>query len=313
MERKYKPLRPAYANTNPDSDQDTSGDPSLPQKRKRVQVKVACDSCRIKKSACDGQRPICAACSRRGTSCTFGGRPAEVSDSSSSQTPQSGEADRLADTSELLALLAAASDDVALDILNQVKFQQDFSLSLAQKKRTGAVDAGVAEAEAIIPPDQDGLEFELMTRHPILYPAEAPLDGKLDPTRRCVQAQSPLETFREFSGIHDPFTTGPRNEVPEHASHHEEDIYPARNEIAKVDFQRWTKISIANIDGAGAFSKYFELDHPVLGLFDEELFLRDLCRYNTVYCSEFFVNALLAWAFVSITEIAKVDSQCNLG
>ena len=38
---------------------------------KRKAVSIACDGCRKRKERCDGQRPICASCSRRQATCTY--------------------------------------------------------------------------------------------------------------------------------------------------------------------------------------------------------------------------------------------------
>lgn len=65
-----------------------------------------------------------------------------------------------------------------------------------------------------------------------------------------------------------------------------------------VNFANWTHVSIDNSEAAAAVSRYLELDHPVLGLFDAELFLEDLCSYETRFCSELLVNSLLSWACV---------------
>lgn len=57
-------------------------------------------------------------------------------------------------------------------------------------------------------------------------------------------------------------------------------------------------MTIDNGEAAKAVSKYLELDHVVLGLFDADLFLDDLCNKRTRFCSKFMVNALLSWALV---------------
>jgi hypothetical protein len=43
---------------------------------------------------------------------------------------------------------------------------------------------------------------------------------------------------------------------------------------------------------------YLETDHPILGLFDADLFLDDLSTYSYIFCSEFLVNSLLFWSCV---------------
>ena len=60
MERKYKPLRPALATTTAEHDSHVGNEDPVPGiKRKRVQVKVACDTCRTKKSAVGNPCLVC--------------------------------------------------------------------------------------------------------------------------------------------------------------------------------------------------------------------------------------------------------------
>lgn len=55
---------------------------------------------------------------------------------------------------------------------------------------------------------------------------------------------------------------------------------------------------IDSLEAAKALSRYLDVDHPILGLFDADLFLEDLCGYETRFCSELLVNSLLSWACV---------------
>lgn len=68
--------------------------------------------------------------------------------------------------------------------------------------------------------------------------------------------------------------------------------------LEAVNFANWTHVPIDNFEGACAISRYLEVDHPILGLFDADLFLEDLCSYETRFCSELLVNSLLGWACV---------------
>lgn len=119
---------------------------------------------------------MCTPCARRGSSCTFGGRPAETSGSSSSHTSPSNESGRKSDAAELLALLtSASSNEDALKLLAEIKSYDDVSISSRQIK----IARGLLPADGgtlLSPPDQESVQFELMARHFILYPAPVPLD-----------------------------------------------------------------------------------------------------------------------------------------
>ncbi|KAI9698282.1 MAG: hypothetical protein M1820_007552 [Bogoriella megaspora] len=60
----------------------------------------------------------------------------------------------------------------------------------------------------------------------------------------------------------------------------------------------WTAVPVTDQYAAGAISSYLETEHAVLGLFDTELFIRDLVDCKIDYCSPFLVSSLLAFASV---------------
>ncbi|KAF4122284.1 hypothetical protein GMORB2_7276 [Geosmithia morbida] len=289
MERRYKPLLPAASSSQarPGDIQrkdstDTTSDPgrqdSPGPRRKRVQVKLACDACRAKKTACDGQRPVCAPCSRRQLPCIFSGRPSDSPDEHSQSQSE---------VVELLNLLRSSPGEDALKMLDDIKTSGgDFKVALAhiKEKRLLALDYQQIHSPAL--PDQDSIEFELMARHPILYPAEIPLDripnvaGKHS---RAGLGQQPVTAARDVgSDLVDP-------------------------RLALVDFQTWTAIPIDSSDAAMAISRYLDLDHDILGLFDPELFLQDLVWHGTEFCSPLLVNALLGWT--CLDALLLTDSQ----
>lgn len=56
--------------------------------------------------------------------------------------------------------------------------------------------------------------------------------------------------------------------------------------------------------GRNLVSFYLQVDHPVTGHFDADLFLDDLLEGKTNFCSCLLVNSLLLWACVS--KISKI-------
>lgn len=123
---------------------------------------------------CDAQRPSCTACVRRRSLCTFGGRPAENIglSSSSSETPESRSTEAI-----LLNMLISASDKEALDMLAKIRLSRDFVEALDQIRDTSPPSQQLREAQSTFPPDQGSVEFELMMRHPVLFPSDAALDN----------------------------------------------------------------------------------------------------------------------------------------
>jgi hypothetical protein len=72
-----------------------------------------------------------------------------------------------------------------------------------------------------------------------------------------------------------------------------------RSRLKDVDIRDWTKVPIQNELAVRIISFYFELDYPLVPLFDADLFIDDLVQGRRWFCSELLVNALLCWACVS--------------
>ncbi|KXJ87785.1 hypothetical protein Micbo1qcDRAFT_124133, partial [Microdochium bolleyi] len=70
----------------------------------------------------------------------------------------------------------------------------------------------------------------------------------------------------------------------------------------------WTNVDAANDFAARAISLYLETDHPLLGLFDADLFITDLVEHRTRYCSPFLVNALL---YLSCQMYSALDKRAS--
>jgi len=81
--------------------------------------------------------------------------------------------------------------------------------------------------------------------------------------------------------------------------------------LRHLQMRKWTKVPITDELAANVISSYLQIDHPVLGLFDADLFVKDLVSGQQYFCSSLLVNALLSWACVSaphrhhIPDIAK--------
>ncbi|KAH8893966.1 hypothetical protein GQ53DRAFT_644312 [Thozetella sp. PMI_491] len=160
-----------------------------------------------------------------------------------------------------------------------------------QRKHTPTADHWSRKA---IPPSQSSLEFELMVRHPISYPTMVPVEA----------AHVRLEAlFNPDISLVDPVllendpvsdSTWPQeatNSSPESGTW---DYCDER--LLLIDMTQWTTVAVTNAFAARAISLYLETDHPLLGLFDADLFLEDLVNGKLNFCSPLLVNALLCWA-----------------
>ncbi|KAK8070948.1 hypothetical protein PG997_011151 [Apiospora hydei] len=75
LPRKYVSLLPASGpRTDPDQSSSSGNTQEDTNKRKRIGTQIACNSCRVKKTRCDGRRPTCGPCRKRTTDCTYSPR-----------------------------------------------------------------------------------------------------------------------------------------------------------------------------------------------------------------------------------------------
>jgi len=70
-----------------------------------------------------------------------------------------------------------------------------------------------------------------------------------------------------------------------------------------IEIRRWTSVPISNENAANIISLYLEKDHPLLGFFDPDLFLTNLCGGHETFCSSFLVSCLMYFSCVSITKV----------
>jgi hypothetical protein len=76
--------------------------------------------------------------------------------------------------------------------------------------------------------------------------------------------------------------------------------------LRQIDIEKWTDVPIGSQMAGKIISFYLTIDHPMLGLFDADLFLRDLVSGDHNFCSPMLVNAVLAWASVSFVMLDRV-------
>ncbi|PON21674.1 hypothetical protein TGAM01_v209412 [Trichoderma gamsii] len=130
-----------------------------PNKKRKIAI-VACDTCREKKIACEGQRP-CVACKRASRTCNY-----QVSRGNAAQTVQQ---------------LRSLPYDEAIQLLHTLRSSTELKLSPA--------------LSADHSPARNSLEFELLNRHVVAYPplfpvqvGSLPLRELLRPTRLQIES-----------------------------------------------------------------------------------------------------------------------------
>lgn len=163
-----------------------------------------------------------------------------------------------------------------------------------------------------LPVVQSETELRLMIDHPTAYPA-------IDLTRDAIVAKDTLLDSAKILSYDLPADSRHKRAAASSSEEQTlnddpEDIFKAQGmpnvEVdgasphavdpllrkLKIDF--WTTVAVTDGVAANAIALYLENDHPVLGLFDAELFLGDLTELRQDFCSSFLVTALLAFACV---------------
>ncbi|KAK1756403.1 hypothetical protein QBC47DRAFT_379891 [Echria macrotheca] len=281
---------------------------SLP--RKSQKVTVACSECRAKRTKCDSGKP-CFRCVRLGLQCHYPqSKTAEVGDlkrkrQESPETPSS--------VQQLLTLLKTAPADVAARIVQNLRegVSEDEILQLASSSRLTAAPSQTRAARGASPPTRSSFEFGLNVRHANAFPTVFPLHiGEIDlgllihggrqnsqnkqaKKRRPLLASPPPSVFGE-AGYE---SASPHGSPPPQSNQ----WVDAR--LGSLDIHRWTNVPISNSFAAEVLSFYFETEHPIVGVFDPDLFLGDLIGYRTRFCSPLLVSSLLAWACGTYSQL----------
>ena len=241
----------------------------------------------LTETQCEGSRPSCARCSERSLTCVY--------DTANSNRSRREEFRRqnivhrrlLSDLRASLNSLGALSDGDALQVLRTITESEDPVATLASHQNMHRLPPVIGSLQNVsrLPPvlpmravngtsapdDILPFQYELMMQHPNAFPAVAPLVhvagdlSALEPLNQRMITVNPPESDPRLSG-------------------------------AKVS--RWTTVQIGETDARRLIGNYLETDHPIIGLFDADLFLEDLSSYSHTFCSEFLVTCILYWSCV---------------
>lgn len=67
------------------------------------------------------------------------------------------------------------------------------------------------------------------------------------------------------------------------------------NRLWEVKICYWTTAPVSDRLAAELFSAFLEVELPVYGFFDSELFVHDLAMQDMRFCSPLLVNSVLFW------------------
>lgn len=335
MSDNYKRLLPAPtppSSTQANSPEASFPKDSGPPVKKRTVSKAACNNCRLKKIRCDGKRPSCTSCTKSGVECNFVTASSDETPFMALKREVESLRRVTEDVLELFGLLGSAPDAVSLDILRRLKslrtpveVANDPSDVLSSVKREIEDDhllpVKVTNRQlmaGLIPETRQSPEHELMIRCPTAYtmlmPIEVAFLNLADLLRPAI-----LEPLKPPSLMGQEYTpsssatpsVGPRDSTPrsgmatllDTSDPEAGSFEPLQSlqgmiddRLRAINFRIWTKVPISNELAALMISLYFEIDHPWCPLFDADLFLNGCVQETSHFCSSLLVNALLAWA-----------------
>ncbi|KAI1483801.1 hypothetical protein F4774DRAFT_366536 [Daldinia eschscholtzii] len=244
----------------------------------RRQRPGACTACRRRKIKCDGMRPRCTTCVKRGMpSCIYIDK-AKVGP----------------EAMELLELLKSLPINEAFALLGALREEENPAIVLSGLKDDSLDDHTVPlglDTRGPIPP-RSMLELELMANNSKAYHAlrrispaalaKSDLLRQIRPSMKDYHINSPPPTGTTLEGRHFPLLIKPGEEV----SYCDERL---RN--LQVGF--WTDIAVSNDFAARVIDIYITTDHPLLGLFSADLFITDLINCRDKFCSRFLFHSLM--------------------
>lgn len=214
---------------------------------------------------CDGQRPECSQCGKRASACFYATKSSEETRNMALRR----EVGELKKNAKLFDNLVSLPENAAIALLRRLR-SPSLDPTLAKAAVGNIVSGtGLSLAALLPPPIQSSLEFELMMRHPISYPYPAPVAQSWGKDRKLVPEPGPV--------------------LPTYCD----------DRLVGITIKDWTQVPISNDLAARLISFFLETDHPILGLFDADLFLDDFVAGRTRFCSNLLVSSVLYYASVS--------------
>ncbi|KAG5775127.1 hypothetical protein H9Q73_011198 [Fusarium xylarioides] len=197
----------------------------------------------------------------------------------------------------------------ALECLRQGRSPKETMDSIGGNLSTNINPSIHAAARGSVTPTQTPLEFQLVVQYPQVYLPLAPLDAAspdlgllgIEPQNADIFQNPGLSNL-----LHDSVSTVAVNRVVRPREVLGGTSFGADNSIFidprlhHVDISPWTSIPISNKFAAEAIALYLNMNQPWWAYFDTDLFLDDLVNVEINFCSSMLVNALLAWATVSL-------------
>ncbi|KAH6621622.1 hypothetical protein B0J18DRAFT_432974 [Chaetomium sp. MPI-SDFR-AT-0129] len=280
--RAFRPLLPRAQPSGPSGPSD-SGTQLPPRK---AHTRVACEGCRRKRIKCDGQRPICTSCTTHGTPCTY--LSADPSESRSSAIKRKyGEAqDRVSVHEQLYNLLRTRSQPEVTEIVRRIRAGIDVEAILRYVR-----DGDLLLQLHLMPEARLRYTFPEFASWPTVFrdPEDPYLKTQLLDFKTGPWAEGSRGSQQQAG--HSGATGNPHLHVYQMPYHAAQMVDPR---LSSVKASRWTSVTVDDGLVAKLLSIYFQFEYSRTRLFLKDLFLDDLVKGKTNFCSALLVNCILA-------------------
>ena len=276
---------------------------------------------------CDGARPSCAGCERTNAICEY----ETVNASESRPQAMKRQYEDIQASQELVRdsidWLRTQDQETALSCLKKLKYSTDPTnelCSIASTERSIRFPRPLPP-EQLLPAMSSSLnsllDVELSLAHQNSFPLliENPLDFQTEPlsprdfafeakqTDMVWPPQSNAKLDQQFA--HQMTYSASPNVLPKFPNAEQDsDSRLVDRRLLNVKIRYWTTVAISDSLAAELLSKFVEIEIPVYGFFEPDLFVKDLVSQDTRFCSSLLVNVVLFWASVGACQDKAKDS-----
>lgn len=190
---------------------------------------------------------------------------------------------RLQEHTDFLERIRSASEEDILEIVRHLRSTDHISTLLSSYEGRDGVRSQISKlalTRSAMPSKGLGIEYELNMCHPTAYP---PLE-------------TPSPSSTASPNVIGEFFLAPLSEKASEPSTDPSPYCDPRLQDLAVGY--WTRIPIEDALAARAISHFLTTDHPVLGLFDADLFIQDLVDQSLNFCSSFLFHSIMSLACV---------------
>lgn len=284
--------------------------PPLPPLPRRTRVSSACDACRARKIRCSGGTP-CMTCQKSDSVCTYPDTD-DVKKPTILRRENKVLREQVAVHQEILHHLLSVSPTIAQEILEHLETNSDPNCMLETIKTISSSLPSITEKS----PSPRHCTVATPSDQPITIPP-------IDIYHTTHPTQITLPSFQQtFSSCISPFEPSSQNShpaalesYPSPESLPEPQLQYSNPRLAQLDIGLWTTVPVSNAHAVRAISSFLELEHPVGSVFRStagpSLFVRDLLDFQSEYCSDLMVHALLAYASQGGDSLCPDAAECS--